>query len=167
MKKLLVVVLAAMFVSGCAGKAALSQPPSTEEIQAAQNANSPLAVSAIHGERNSANGINISITFKNIDAKRTIKYANFNVQLINAVNDPVADEISGENQVSLQYTGPLAPGKINWGGLGGWPTAFYHPNAESLVITDISVEFMNGEKLSVGGVKSIPGTAGIISQKLY
>ncbi|MFT5421688.1 MAG: hypothetical protein ACI9D5_002446 [Candidatus Endobugula sp.] len=158
-------ILSFIFISSCAsGPASLSQPPSTVEILEAKKANSPVAVSGIHGVRNSANGVDIQITYKNI-SDRIIKYVTFHVQFKNAVNDVVAGEISGQKITSLRATGPIKPNAVRWGAYNGWSAAFYHSNAKSVHISKVEVEYVNEKSKEKVVVIGLPGTFGVIAGK--
>lgn len=128
---------------------------------------SPIAISAIHAERNYANGIDVSITFENIDEARTVKYVTFKVEYINRVGDVVNDEISSKSISKLESTGPYEPSKISWGAFGGWNNTFYHANADRIQVVFIDVEFMNGDKLDNINVRGIEGGLGFVTDKKY
>ena len=147
------------------GLSSLSQPPSITEIESAKTLNSPIAISAINAQRDYANGIDISITYKNIDKSRIVKYVTFKVIFKNSVNDLVAGEISGSSFAYLEATGPFNPNEVSWGGNNGWSNAFYHTNASHVEVVSMSVEFMNGDKLKDINVQGIQGGSGLISKK--
>ncbi|WP_426369976.1 hypothetical protein [Pseudocolwellia sp. HL-MZ7] len=147
------------------GLSALSSSPSEAEVESAKTLNSPIAISAINAERNFANGIDVSITYKNIDESRIVKYATFKVIFKNRVNDLVFGEISGKSHTYLQATGPFKPNEVIWGGYNGWSNVFYHTNASQVEIVSLSVEFMNGDELKDINIRGIQGGIGIISQK--
>ena len=152
-------------MNAMSGKSALSQPPSQTEIESARDLSSPIAISAIHAERNSANGISVSITYKNIDKTRSVKYVTFKVVFKNKVNDIVKGEISGREYALLESTGPFKPNDVNWGGLNEWSNIFYHANANGIEVVSIDVEFMNGEKINNINVQGIESGIGYISSK--
>lgn len=60
---------------------------------------------------NSAGGIEFDFRATNSTGKE-IKYVRFEVQLRNAVNDLVRDEIKGTSSVSVEIVGPVRAGKI-------------------------------------------------------
>jgi hypothetical protein len=170
MKKVLAVI-AVLFIisifSGCAaGRAGLSQPPSADEILAAKNIGCPIAFSTTHAERNSANGIDVMITWKNITDK-TIKYCYMEAYLKNAVGDRVIGEIRKNRSVILEFTGPYKPGKTNWGGLKAHPAAIYHTNAKTVHIEKVWVKFMDGTKVDPIIVDGTVSTYGLIDSKVY
>lgn len=147
------------------GKSALSQPPSKVEIESAISLKSPIAISAIHAERNYADGISVSMTYKNIDESRSVKYATFKVVFINRVNDVVKGEIKGKEYALLKSTGPFKPNEVSWGGFNEWTNVFYHANADKVEVVSIDVEFMNGEKIENLNVQNIKSGLGYISSK--
>src|SRR5437899_10331612 len=115
------VVVSAFVSTGCeTGRAGLSQPANAAEVSAAKERRSPIAFSATHAERNSADGIDIFVTWKNI-SERDIKYVYLTAGLKNRVGDWVAGEITGNKSVTLKFTGPFKPGQNHWGGLSVHP----------------------------------------------
>jgi hypothetical protein len=152
-------------MNAMSGKTALSQPPSKSEIASARELNSPIAISAIHAERNYADGLNVSITFKNIDNDRTIKYATFKAVLKNNVNDLVTGKISNRDYVLLKSVGPIQPNEVNWGGLKEWTNVFYNSNASKIEIVSMDIEFMNGDIVSNLDVIGIEGGLGHVTSK--
>lgn len=162
---LLILAVVVIFASGCGGRAALSMPPNQQEIDAAKAVGSPVAVSAIFGERGYASGISVMMTWKNISVKKTIKYCWFSVEFINKVGDVVASDISEKKVVSLEATGPFPPGKTSWGGLRSWENAFYHPNASVIRLRSVQCEYMDGEKTADVQVASLPTATGEIGSK--
>lgn len=166
-KKCFTVVILLSFLSACIGVGALWKSPSKEQIVAAKKIGAPVVISAIYGIRNSVNGIDISITYQNIDDSRTIKYCTFDISFFNDVGDKVLGKISRRDNVRLQATGPIEPGKINYGsslgGRTGWKAVFYHPNASKIVVNSISVEFTDGSKVESIDVSGLSGTQYIIS----
>lgn len=154
-------------VSGCGGVASLSQPPNSQETAAAVAAGSPVSISAILGERNSANGIDVSITWKNLSAEKTIKYCWFVAEFANSVGDVVTSTIGDKKEVNLEATGPYKPGKTTWGGLHGWSAAFYHPNASTVRLKSVQCEYMeNGEKTDVVKLAGVIGASGEVIEKM-
>ncbi|MCK5509683.1 MAG: hypothetical protein KAI50_14305 [Desulfobacterales bacterium] len=160
------IFLIVLIATGCAGRAGLSQPPNSDEKLAAQKCGCPIAFSTTHAERNTANGIDVMITWKNISDK-TIKYCYMEAYLKNAVGDRVVGEIRGKKSVILQYTGTYKPGKTHWGGLSVHPAAIYHPNAKSVHIEKVWVEFMDGTKINPVLVDGMISSYGPIGSKIY
>jgi hypothetical protein len=162
----LALLLFPLLLVGCSGRTGLSQPPDKQEIEAARQKGSPVAFSTTMGLRNSANGIDVMMTWENLSPDKTIKYAWFEVEFVNNVGDVVASEMPGRPDVTrLQATGPIAPGGRSWGGVEGWPAAFYHPNASSLRMITVSVEYTDGTKVGPIDVRGLPGSSGEIEAK--
>ncbi len=163
MIKIASICLSMALLAGCSGIASISQPPSSEEIQAAKSIDSPIAVSAIFGHRNSANGIDIHITYQNLDTNKVIKYATFEVGLVNSVGDFVTTTIRKNKITKLKDTGPVQKDSTSW---AKWKTAAYHPNATRLAIKSVQIEYMNGSKVSKDGLLKMPSSIGVIENKL-
>ncbi len=66
-----------------------------------------------------------------------------------------------------EATGPIEPGKVKWGAFTGWPAVCYHPNLDKVRISVINVQYMNGEKVGPIVVKGLPGTQGMVKEKIY
>lgn len=160
------ILLAIFITSGCAGRAGLSQPPNSDEISAAQQSGCPIAFSTTHAERNTANGIDVKITWKNISNK-TIKYCYIEAYLKNAFGDRVSGQITGKKSIILEYTGPYKPGETHWGGLSVHPAVIYHPNAESIHIEKVWVKFMDGTTTNPIIVDGMISSYGLIEEKIY
>lgn len=167
LRALLIMMLSVAFIISCAGPAVLSQPPNQKEIASAVSAGLPVAISGIYAERDSANGIDVSITFKNLSKTKTIKYCWFTVEFINAVGDIVTSSISNKKEALLSATGPYKPGKNVWGGFSNWPDAFYHANAKTVRIKAVEVEYMDGEKVGPVDANGVLGATGIVDNKVY
>lgn len=157
---LMIVVLTLATVSGCTGAAKLAYPPNSNAIGAAKAAGAPIALSGVHGERDSANGINVGITWKNISPDKTVKHCWFDAEFSNSVGEIVSSEIGDKNSITLKDTGPYKPGKTVWGGLSAWPRAFYHPNASTIRLTFVRCEYMDGFKTEKVSLRSLPTAIG-------
>jgi hypothetical protein len=162
MKRILLVVVALFALQGCSGLAAISQPPSKEEIQAALDIKSPVAVSAIFGHKNRADGIDIHITYQNLSKSRTIKYATFEVVLINAVGDVVTTTIRRNKVTRLEDTGPIGPRSTSW---AKWKNAAYHPNARNLRIRALDIEYTDGSRITRDNISGMLSATGDIELK--
>ncbi|EAT13008.1 hypothetical protein HF888_00850 [Bermanella marisrubri] len=152
-----------IFLCSCSGIASISQPPSDEEIKEARKLNSPIALSAIFGQRNTANGIEVMITYSNISSK-TMKYVTFEVVALNAVNDVVAGEIRGKKVTILKDTGPI---EANGWSFPKWKNAIYHRNAIQLIVQKIRVEYMDGSIETVEKPFKLSSAVGQIEDKTY
>jgi len=151
---------------GCAtGLGGLSQPPDGNEILAARNQNCPIAFSTIHAERNTVDGIDVMVTWKNISNK-TIKYCYMVAYFKNAVGDRVTGFIRGRKLTPLRFTGPFAPGQIHWGGGSGYhSTVIYHENAKTIHIEYVQVKFMDGSQTKMIPVDGLISSYGEIKLK--
>lgn len=100
-------------------------------------------------EPNSADGVDISIAFRNLSSK-TIKYITFSVTPFNAVDDPVFSEIGNKSTVNLKFTGPVDPA-IEKGtySTGIWETVWYNRTIKYCKINSAIIEYMDGEILDI------------------
>lgn len=73
----------------------------------------------------------------------TIKYLYIQYEIYNAVDDIVSDRF-GRDDMELQYTGPLKPGRSD---SGIWDCIIYDCSAKRLVITGLTIEYMDGIKI--------------------
>lgn len=94
------------------------------------------------GKPNSAGGCDAHFSFKNT-SKNTIKYLYIQYEIYNAVDDIVSDRF-GRDDMELQYTGPLKPGRSD---SGIWDCIIYDCSAKRLVITGLTIEYMDGIKI--------------------
>ena len=94
------------------------------------------------GKPNSAGGCDAHFSFKNT-SKNTIKYLYIQYEIYNAVDDIVSDRF-GRDDMELQYTGPLKPGRSDSGILD---CIIYDCSAKRLVITGLTIEYMDGIKI--------------------
>jgi hypothetical protein len=103
----------------------------------------PLTVLGVApSEPNSAGGVEMSVSFRNTDARRTIKYVNFTVTPYNAVGDVVRSTIGGEAARRLQVTGPIPPASpIEF---RRWDPVWYNGTIECVVLNRVDVEYMDG-----------------------
>ena len=167
MKTYLGLIILFLAIVSCGGMASLAYPPNDKEIESAQNISSPIAFSGIHAERNSANGIDVMVTWKNISPDKTIKYCYMDIYLKNAVGDHVPCQITRQDSVTLKFTGPYPPGKTHWGGLSTHEAVTYHPNAVSIHIEKVWAEYMDGTRTDMIMVDGLISSCGSITEKLY
>jgi hypothetical protein len=159
MKKILCYFVIALTITGCSGILAIIQTPSNEEVKAANDINSPIAISAIFGYRDPTNGIDIHITYQNLDSIKTIKYAIFEIGIINAVGDFVSTTIRRKKITRLQGIGPVRPNSTSF---AKWERAAYHPNANKLAIKSVEIIYMDGSTTSHSDLIKMPSSTGVI-----
>lgn len=94
---------------------------------------------------NSAAGVDAIIYYKNLSNK-TIKYFIWEGYAKNAVGDIVENEIGGNVSFSGKDTGPIRPGKT---GGGCWDCIIYNWTAKKLVMTSVTIEYMDGTELKI------------------
>ncbi len=94
---------------------------------------------------NSAGGVDAIVYYKNLSDK-TIKYFYWEGYAKNAVGDIVESEIGGREIFRGKDTGPIKPRKI---GGGCWDCIIYNWTAKKLVITEVTIEYMDGTELKV------------------
>ena len=94
---------------------------------------------------NSAAGVDAIIYYKNLSNK-TIKYFCWDGYAKNAVGDIVENEIGGRISLAGKDTGPVKHGKT---GGGYWSCIIYNWTARKLVITGVTIEYMDGTELKI------------------
>lgn len=94
------------------------------------------------GKPNSVGGCDAHFSFRNT-SKNTIKYLYIQYEIYNAVDDIVSDRF-GRDGMELRYTGPLKPGRSD---SGIWDCIIYDYSAKRLVITGLTIEYMDGMKI--------------------
>lgn len=94
---------------------------------------------------NSAGGVDAIVYYKNLSNK-TIKYFNWEGYAKNAVGDIVENEIGGREFFRGKDTGPIKHGKT---GGGCWDCIIYNWTAKKLVITEVTIEYMDGTELKI------------------
>ena len=96
----------------------------------------------------SLGGMDQYITFKNKSSSKTIKYVYFDVSFYNTVGDITKNEIGGDSNVVLQYTGPLKPGRSS--GKITWETCFYCKDfGGKMKFNSIKIEYTDGSKITL------------------
>lgn len=105
---------------------------------------------------NSAGGNTVLFSVKNVSDK-TIKYYHLYFKPKNAVGDDVTDSISGLCEKSVKGTGPLAPNAFKKGLM--MENAWYNHSVTRVVLTKVKLEYMDGSKEEIDGIKieSFPG----------
>lgn len=94
---------------------------------------------------NSAGGVDAIVYYKNLSNK-TIKYFYWDGYFKNAVGDIVESEIGGRETFRGKDTGPVKHGRT---GGGCWSCIIYNWTARKLVITGVTVEYMDGTELKI------------------
>lgn len=90
-------------------------------------------------EINSAGGIELSFRAKNNSGKE-INYIRFYVDLYNAVDDKIEDEIKDTSSVYVEITGPIASGKsANFEDIIG-----YNDNCAKISISEVTLVYSDG-----------------------
>lgn len=96
---------------------------------------------------NSAGGIDLHIKWKNVSDK-TVKYAYFECDLYNAVDDRVSCDIRDYYTFRGKITGPIAPGTI-YGDNVLWETAWYNNSGKYPKVIGIELEYMDGTRVTI------------------
>ena len=94
---------------------------------------------------NSAGGVDAIVRYKNLSSK-TIKYFKWEGYVKNAVGDIVENEIDGGVIFRGKDTGPIKQGK---NGGGCWSCIIYNWTAKKLIITGVTIEYMDGTELNI------------------
>lgn len=101
----------------------------------------------------SAGGCDVTIAWEN-KSEQTIKYITFTVGAINAVGDNVRCEITNDMYCRLKCTGPYKKneGEYSYSDYFNtyygacWGSVWYNYTAETVEITEIDIEYMDGTK---------------------
>jgi hypothetical protein len=88
----------------------------------------------------------VEATIKNISNDRTIKYAYFDVEVYNAVDDQLYEDIDGSGAQRMKYTGPLDPGKSE---TKTWEIGYF-TEADYVKVDLVGVDFMNDDVTDIG-----------------
>lgn len=86
-------------------------------------------------------GVEWNFRFKN-NSEKTVKYITMEWNCYNAVDDLVYDNITGNCNFSITYTGPLSPGETS--GSNCNTTLFYNHSYSYSKLTKLVIEFMDG-----------------------
>lgn len=95
---------------------------------------------------NSAGGCDVYFNYTNLH-KKTIKYLHWTGFAKNAVNDIVSCDIRDRSSFSGKDTGPVLTGED---GGGVWDCMIYNFSARELVLSNISIEYLDGSRHSIG-----------------
>ena len=91
-------------------------------------------------------GIDQYMTFVNKSSTKTINYITVEIDFKNAVGDVLRDDISGKQTTSLEFTGPLSPGKTS--SETYWRTCFYNSTFSGTIgIREIEIKYSDGTTL--------------------
>lgn len=102
-----------------------------------------LDIPSITYDVNSVGGINLYWTFVNKSETKTIKYITMTMQFRNRVGDIVADKATHKYATSIQYTGPLGPGKFSDKLV--CKACFYCSDFDgSMIVKKIKIEYTDG-----------------------
>lgn len=104
----------------------------------------------------SAGGCDVTIAWEN-KSEQTIKYITFTVGAINAVGDNVRCEITNDMYCRLKCTGPYKKneGEYSYSDYFNtyygacWGSVWYNYTAETVEITEIEIEYMDGTKTTL------------------
>lgn len=89
-------------------------------------------------------GVELTRKIKN-NTSKTIKYITLEWQCYNAVDDLIRDTITGESTQRKYWTGPFESGTTT----NLTATGFYNSTFSNAVLTEIQIEFMDGEIITV------------------
>lgn len=121
------------------GKIVSAQWPSEKPI-------SPITISELSWSKDYVGGIEWNFKFTN-NTDKVIKYITMEWNCYNAVGDKIYDEITGDSNHSVKYTGPLDPGQTT--DLLRNTSLFYNHSYNSLKFTKLQVEFMDGTVIRI------------------
>ena len=98
---------------------------------------------------NSANGVEPYAVFINPNKGSPIKYIRLMMTLYNAVGDKIGSSIGNAPTRLLSFTGPLHHDEGRR--VAGWQPVWYNSTGACVSIQSLSVEWMNGKKISLSG----------------
>lgn len=108
-----------------------------------------LDITSLKYDVNSVGGIDIYITFSNKLSTKTINYITVEMEFLNAVGDILTDDVSKRKTASLQFTGPLKPGKKS--SETYWRACFYNSTFSGTIhLNSIIIEYSDGSKITLG-----------------
>ena len=116
-----------------------------EKIMPMQDKNIPIFINSYDTYKDSADGIEVSITFENIYNK-TIKYVDFEITPYNRVNDIAYSTIDGVSTKVIQAVDFIAP---NESYKAHWKPIWYNPTIAYIKINSVKVTFADNTTLLV------------------
>lgn len=157
-----VILLIAVLLMTCSGHSnsgaapavdsAYSETANADSMAAAQQeehladvCSSVNITSAYLSAPNSAGGVDAIVRYINISSK-TIKYFQWRGKAINAVGDVVESEIGLRTSFGGKDTGPIEP---HQSGGGTWDCVIYNNTAKKLILTEVTITYMDGTVLRV------------------
>ena len=107
-----------------------------------------ISITEFYFQMNSVGGCDIYIRGVN-KSKKTIKYIEYELIALNAVNDIIKSDI-GYNKytTNLQDTGPIKPG-AKFGNDTYWEAAFYNSTTKSFQLTNVVVKYTDGTETKI------------------
>ena len=109
---------------------------------------SPISINNLKYTVDYVGGIEWTFSITN-NTDKVINYVILKWNCYNAVGDPIYDQISWENSVSLRYTGPLGPHKNS--GTKRNTTKFYNSNYSKANISYVEVIYADGTNTIIQG----------------
>lgn len=100
-----------------------------------------------HCQPNSANGVSVRFSFKNI-GKKPIKYATFWFTPYNNVGDSVYCSITNESSRSVRATGVINVGEAQYNKI--FLNAWYNASITSVKVDCVELEYMDGSFETIG-----------------
>lgn len=97
------------------------------------------------GKPNSVGGCDYTLNFRN-KSQKMIKYLTWYGDIYNAVNDLVTCEIRGSSSFIGKATGPVAPGRFDY---GLWECVIYNWSAKYVKFDKIVIEYTDGSSYTI------------------
>ena len=95
-----------------------------------------------HSSRpNSAGGVSVKVSYRNLDPTRTIKYTRIQITPLNRVGDVVESQYSHQNGL-IQDVGPVKPRQV--GGNLVWENVWYNHSITRARVDYAEIEYMDG-----------------------
>lgn len=85
--------------------------------------------------------------FINMSPQKTIKYLTWSGRVKNAVGDYISCEMRHTSSFSGKYTGPCEPLNDEY---ATWDGVLYNSSAELMVLTSVTIIYMDGSSVSIG-----------------
>lgn len=137
------IYLLALNLAGCA-----TVPP--EDLERAKSEGIPILITRVHPlSPNSAGGVNVEANLFNASNKR-IKYVVLTLKPYNQVGDIAPSTIGGKINARIRKTGPIEPGSYSG---GTWGNLWYNHSISCVELTDIRIEYMDGDIDRISGDK--------------
>jgi len=94
---------------------------------------------------NSAGGVSVGVTFKNITESKRIKYISLSIMPFNGVGDVVRGRMQGQSLDTVRGIGPIEPQRR---ASYDFDNVWYNPVVDCIEVRKIVVEYMDGSSFT-------------------